>query len=462
MTFAKYMRSRVGEMLLVFLSAWGIAQVAFNAFYIDEVQHTVIVPVVIAVFVLLAYAVAWRRKTLLVGVLVCVFTAAVFVGACMSLSVNPDGAAADQEGNYFYFAAVIVMCAYGCFLLTRSVPGCVVWFVGIAFTCSAVQAFYRFDEYAFSIIACVAALVLVVYRNYMMGLLDAKTLGKMTRTSAFAASVVPVFACLFVALGVWFGVLMPLNPPTLNVKFFTEYLLPPVEEHKGVAEQQPVFDFSLTTQNLSEGDRYTTDDLEISQDANDTVNAQALREHYQAQQSQGNTGGGTSGGEQNALNPASTDSEFDQQSYSSQFLWWIVVALLALLAIAAIVAYFLLRRKRRRERFVKMLDAPPKDQVSNIYLFVQERLSRLGFKVPAGMTLAEFARNEERRLDVFTSETGVSFTAATEAYCKCSAYGREPVTQDDVACVAAWYDNLWRAARAYLGNIRYFFKSFRL
>ena len=73
MIFTKYMESRVGEMLLVFLSAWGMAQVAFNAFYIDEVQHTPIVPVAVAVLVLLAYAVAWRRKTLLVGVVACAF-----------------------------------------------------------------------------------------------------------------------------------------------------------------------------------------------------------------------------------------------------------------------------------------------------------------------------------------------------------------------------------------------------
>ena len=472
MSVARFMRQRAGEILLVFVSAWAMAQVGFNAYYIDGVQHTPLAPALVALFVLELYLASYRRKSIALGFAFTAVLAAVVVGAAMVLSVNEGGPQVDEEGNYLYFALVIVVTSVACFLLTRTVAGCAVWFVAVAFLCSVVQAFYLFDEHVFSLAASSSALVLVVYRNFTRGMLGAQVLGKMNRPRAFAGALVPVAGALCLALVAWFAVIAPLNPGVLEVKLITDYRQYPVEELKGTVSERPVFDTSLTTDKLVDGERYTTDDLYTQKGADDKVDARALKDLLQEQQ-QGNADAGEEDGEGNQgassdagmaddLDPNSIDPEFEAIDYSDEFPFvWIGIALLVLLA-AGIAAYFVLRRRARRARLERLLDAQPKDQLSGVYLFCLERLGRLGFRVPEGTTLSEYARTSARSMDVLTAETGVPFETVTRSYVECSAYGGREVTDEDLVGAVAFYDGLWRGARSYLGNFRYFFRSFRL
>ena len=138
-----------------------------------------------------------------------------------------------------------------------------------------------------------------------------------------------------------------------------------------------------------------------------------------------------------------------------------VLILIVLLIVALIVLFFVLRRRKRRKRLEEYLSADPRSQIISLYRFIYKRLGRLGFKRPDGMTLVEYANTSSNSMDMLTEEVGVSFKALTETYTACVYGGYEP-TEDDVVPFASYYLRFWKAARAYLGNFKYFFKSFRL
>ena len=463
-SFGTYMRQRLGEMLLCFISAWSIAQVAFNAFYIDEVQHTAIVPLAIAVLLVALFAIAYKRSWLLPGGIAFAAVAAVGVLAACALSTNAGAPYADEAGSYLYFALVVVFSALLCFVFTRTLPGCLAWFVIVAFFCSAVQAFYGFDEYVFSIAASVCAIALAIYRNFQIGMLGAQRLGRASNLSAFASSAIAAAAACGVMLVVWFGIIAPMQPGVLEFKIITEYRQLPIIELQGIASQNPVFDTTMTSKNLVEGERYTTDDLKIDPDSQDTVDGKSLRE--QMQSLSGNTGSGnasaSASGKTEKLNNNAEKNELNAMNYSIPFPAILATLLAILLLVVACIAYFVGRRRMRRERLIQMLNGPRKEQLGKVYLFCLQRMGKIGFAVPEGSTLTEFARNNERRFDTFTVESGVSFGDLTQSYVECIAYGERDITEDDIVAGAAFYEGFWRAAREYLGNFRYFWRSFRL
>jgi hypothetical protein len=77
------------------------------------------------------------------------------------------------------------------------------------------------------------------------------------------------------------------------------------------------------------------------------------------------------------------------------------------------------------------------------------------------MTLGEYANSSARSMDMFTEETRVAFGDLTKTY-EASAYGRCVPTEDEIVPFVAYYLSFWKAARTHLGNLRYFFRSFRL
>ena len=456
--------ARLPEIIFVFLSSWGMAQVGYNGFYISDVQHGLLPPVIIFMLVLVLFvAASSRRRWVPVGILYVLIVAAL-VAASMALSGGKGGFRTDQAGSYLYFMLVTVASPTLCFLMSRILPGCALWFAVVAFTCAIVDALYDFNEYAFSLIASTSGLALLLWRNASSGKLQFREKGAASPVSRGFTSLGLALSGLAVAAVVWFAIISPLDPGHLNVKLFTEYIHQPTIEMQGVASINPVYDFSRKSDNLVDGDRDQVTDLKVDDNATDEVEARALREWQQRKEDNpGSKGGGNSAGTQDTIDESSTQRQFEAMNYLDDFPWpLVVIAVVALLLIAAIVAFFLLRRRRRFERLAKLLDAEPRAQVEGLYSFLLVRLGRIGFKVPEGQTLSEWSRGSARRMDTVCESTGVSFEDCTATYCECAAYGQREPSQEEVDRLVAFYDGFWRGARAHLGNVRYFFKSFRL
>ena len=475
MSLGAFMKRNLGEYLLVLASAWAVATVGFDAFFLFSISDALgwwgragLALAVEAVLLLVLYAASWRRSRAVVGALAYVALAAVLVAVALALSTGGEEGAGlyeDVEGNYLYAVVVLLAAATGCFLFTRTLAGSAVWFVAAALVCAVVQAFYESEELLFSVLAALSALALIVHRNFKLGLEQAELASSPSHAGVFASALVPTCVVVAAALALWFAVIAPLSPGVLDVKLITEYRTLPIEEYVGTADEKPQLDTSLTSEEIVDGFSYTTDDLLKDPTSSVEVNSEDVLEQQLQEQlsSEGSAEGGSTGsGASDTIDEDSLDEEWEGQSYSKVFPYAWVGTLLVVLAIALVLCYFVGRRVWRRKRLERMLALQqPAAQVKAIYRFLLSRLARLGFSQPPGATLTEWAHTARRGMDVLDEVAGVPFERLTETYVACN-YGKHVPTEEEVVPFAAYYLHFWQAARAYLGPLKYFFLSFRL
>ena len=460
MTLGRFLKSNIGEFVMLLISAWCLAVVAENAFFLDNVAGKPIISLLgCAVLLVVLYIASFERRKLLIGVIAVVVVCAMYVAIALALSTG-EYLYDDTDGNYLYLALCIIISSVAAFLLTRTLAGAAIWFLAATFICSTVQAFYQCEALLPTLVALCAALALIIYRNFRISLLAADVARSWSGLSSTLASVVPVICACAIGLGVWFAVIAPLSPGVLDIKLITEYRQLPIVELKGVADEQPTLNLELTSDQLVDGYKYTTDDLK--QGTSDTViDAREIIEQILSGGGTSDSGEGNESGTNGGLDPDSTDQGYNALSYSEVFPWIIVAILIIVILIAAIVAFFMLRRRARTQRLRRMLDQEPAAQIESIYLFLLERLRTVGIAPAEGMTLAEFARNSSARMEPFCSEARVSFVELTDTYIACM-YGTKVPTEEEVVPFAAFYLAFWKAARKTLGPVKYFFKSFRL
>lgn len=457
MTNLSYLKSIALEFVLVLLCSVAFSMVGFNGFFIEDSLHNVpLTTVLSAVLLVVLYVTVLRRERLVMGIVCYVALIAVLVAAGIFTSTGEQAAFVDAEGSHLYYVLVVAASVTLCFLLSRTLGGCVAWLVLSVFLCSVVQAFYTANEVLFSLLVLCGSLALVICKNFRLGLLKADSARKVSFASNAVCTVAPVLAAGGIAVALWVLIIAPLNPGTLQIKLVTDYRSLPIEYVKGTADIDPITNTDMTTNQLVDGARYTTDDL-LTGDSDTEVDATSMS----AQQLNGAHGGGGATGSKDALDDSSLDKKYDAMSYSMTFPYVIILILIALAIVAAIVVFFLLRRKRRETKLISLLEQTPREQVIGIYHFLMVRLARLGFKVPDGLTLPEYARNQARRMDALTADTKVPFEDITATYVSVVYGNREP-TEDEIVPFVAYYQGFWKAARSYLGNFKYFFKSFRL
>lgn len=468
MTLFEYLNKRKGEYLLLLLSVWAVSVVAMNGFYLDDLlaqygylTRALIALPVNALLLLVLYAASFNAKRRVAGVFMYLLAAAVTVGVGIALSTGAD-IYTDAEGNYLYLALELVLVSAVGYLLTRTLPGSMAWFVVSAFTCSLAQAFFTGEDLTMSLLAAVSGLSLVVYRNFKLGVQGALVARKGSGALAFATALLPSLAAAGIALAAWFLVIAPLSPGVLDIKLFTEYRQLPIEEYVGTAQVNPLLNYDMTSKTTVDGEEYTTDDLKEDKTSDIAVDAaSALQQQALVDATGSGTGSSSGGGSKQDFSEESQEQVYNPISYDSEFPWvtvWLVVVLLILLLI---VAYFVIRKRLRMVRLRKMLQLEPIDQVKQLYRFILTRLERIGFKQPEGMSLHEFAASSVHQMDMLTEETKVPFIALTEVYVAADYGGIEP-SEDDIVLFTAYYLRFWKAARAQMGNLKYFFTAFRL
>ena len=469
MSLMQFLMRRKGEIALVLISAWAVCTVCMNGFYLDDLLANIgwgpraaIAFVLTAILTLTLYVVSFNRARRAAGIALYIVLLAILVFAAFALSTSDAGPQADAEGNYLYAVLCAAFSATVCFLLSRTLTGSMAWFVVAAFACSLIQAFYQSEEIVMSMVAAISALSLIVYKNFKSGVEGAQLAQGASSRFAFITSLVPALLACCIGLFVWFAVIAPLNPGVLNVKLFTELRTLPVEEYIGTSDEHPQLNYDLKSQNIVDGDPYTTDDLkeDVASDAEIDA-ASALEQQQLAQMGGSGTGGSSGGGSKQDYSEDSDDAQYDPYGFMNDWPWAVIWIIVALLIAAAITAFFIIRRKRREKRLRAWLSLEPREGVIEMYRFLLSRLERLGFKQPEGMTLREYAATAARQMDIMTEETEVSFISLTETYVAC-VYGDYEPTEDDVVPFAAYYLRFWKAARSHLGNLKYFFKSFRL
>ena len=460
MTFMRYAKESIGDYVLVLISSWCCALVVENAFFLSSVAaRPGISFAVCALLLLVLFAVSYKRKWLGLGAGIYVLLLAALVVASLALSTgeNPYD---DAEGNYLYLVVVLILSATASFLLTRTLPGSVVWLLVVTFACSTVQALYESNALIETLGAVFCALALVVYRNFMLGLVRADVARSTSRFAGITTALTAVLASGALACAAWFLIIAPLSPGTLSIKLITDYRHLPIVELRGVADEQPELNLEMTSDQLTDGTAYTTDDL-VKGASDVVISARQLLNQIVTGGGNSGAGTGTDAGQEGGLDSESTDEQYDAQSYTSVFP--VIVLVLAVIALIALLvgAFFLIRRRMRMRRLRRMLAQEPAKQVTSLYLFLLSRFERLGFTLGKGSTLSEYAAHTASHMATFDGEAKVSFAKLTRIYEACLYGGVQP-DEDQTVLFVAYYLAFWKAARAYLGNYHYFFKSFRL
>ena len=464
MRFGQFLKFCAWEYLLLFACTWALSQTLFDVFFTPPALQFGPVPPLACVALLALLFFASYRHDLVWKVGVCyVLLCAAAIAACMVMT-GGGAPLEDVETNWFWGILTLLLCCTIGFLLTRKLAGAAVWFIGAVFACALVQFFYEQGELGWYLVVLLSSLALVVYKNGQEGVYKAQALRKVSTPAIAATAAGLVAVACGLSAAVWFGIVAPLNPPTADLHLITEFRTYKVEEVKGIGTTYMDPNVDMKSQNLQDGEPFTTDDLVVSDDATKVVPANAeATQRAQARKQQGgqNAGSAASGGVSGAFDPDDPDPERGPFSFTLPDLVVRLLMGLLLLVMLGIVGYFVWRRVHRRRRLARILDKDPRAQAQELYLFLQGRLARLGFDVPPGATLAVYAASNDEPTALISHGSGTTLPEITATYVK-GAYGCAQPTEEELAGLVAYYRNFWKGARAHLGNIRYFFKSFGL
>ena len=444
---SSYMKYALWDFLLVALAACALTYSLLDGFYVDEgLQYGPLPAVGVIVCLVILYVVAADKRRMLIGGIA--YAAILVVVWLVSIAMTPDGQIfVDNQENYLIFAMVITLTATVSFLVTRNLVGTALFFIVGAFLSGFIELFYQRQEVVCTVLFVFATLALLVYKNYQKSMLSSMSLNKVTFLPGIGVAFVSTLVAVLLGVGLWFGVIAPLNPQAAQIKLITEYrALETLQVHGTSMEyQRPLTDM---TSDQTNNDSRTTDDIVESQNGT----------RWPAT---GDTEQDPNDGEQNsAFMGLNLDSIVDAFNTQGNPAAWLLL-FLPLLIVALIVGYFLWRRANRKKRLEKFAALGPDEEFKAVFLFLLEKLKRIGISVPNGQTMLEFGTSSENAVYRFDVESGVSMKSLAACYSE-TAYGKKSVEEGDVKAVEAYYNAFWKACRKQLGNLKYFFKAFVL
>lgn len=441
-----YIKGVAGEFLLVTVVTVALAFTFLQGFKIgDTLLGSPLTYVVLVLEVVALFAVASSRRTLLPGCLALLM--ALVVCCVVGLGATEGAVTQDSAGNWLLGVLLMALCGVAPFALSRGRAGTALLFIGGVFMGSWTQFFFEAPVLAPSLVFLLACIALLVYKNYLCSVRAAMSARKVSFPVGLATGVATAVLAVAVGALAWFAVIAPLSPGVVDVKLITEYRALEEVQARGVSQERMLSNLDLTGSETTTGTR-TTDDLRVEEDGI-PMPARPLETQHTEEDASGSFTG---------LDLEELQEDFNVRANP---LPPALLGLLALLPLLAVVGYFVGRRRWRTRRLERIRALPPTQQVRALYLFLTPRLARVGFGIPNGQTPLEFAQGNVSAFSVLDAAAGASFLEATRAYVRV-AYGKHEATQEEADCLVAYYQGFWKAARRQLGNLRYFFMSFRL
>ena len=447
MSFAAYLKGAAGEFLLSCAAATALLYTLLNGFYIDSgLQYSVIPALACIGSLVVLYIVAYNRMTTLIGSIVYALAVAGVLFACAGASGD---ILVDEEANYLVFGVCCMVTPLVVFLLGRTRGTAAMLFIIGVFIVVFIQFFYERYELIWALLFVLSSLALVIYKNYQRSVETARSVKKVAFLPGFVVALGSVLAAGALACGIWFGIIAPLNPPAADIKLITEEHALETQRVKGIASMFLVPNLDMTSSQTNNEER-TTDDLQLVEDGRIVLaNGEAEGEPEEQE----------SGGSFVGINLDSLSETFDFQTYDTSD--WARLFIVLGIIVLVIVGYFVGRRWWRARRLAKYRSFDPARQIEAIYLFLMGRFERIGFKMPPGQSVLEYAADTAGLRERFDERAGVPFANLTATYTRV-VFGDDDVTQEEADGFAAYYKSFWKASRQHLGSLKYFFKSFRL
>ena len=441
-----YVKTSLIECVLCIVASTCLAYTACSGFYAtqgyQDATGIALTALICAALTCALFAVAYSRRTVLIGVpiLVALVVGALVASVATSLVATPME---DVAGNRLYYALCTIVPCVAVFLLSRKKVGCIVLIVCGVALCAAVEYLYWYGHVASFLLFLVAAATLYVYRGYQASLLASESVrlafGSIT-LCALALAGVAVLA----GVGLFAGVIAPLGPGNITVKLVTEHYRADELEVRGIGSNDD-----------------TLDEDEQTDESNDEVVESSEPDEAAPLEDEG-------AGENpfDMLSAADDDSLLGRigsglASFSLLVPEWGPWALLAVLA-ALVAASIFLKKLLRRRRFERAWGKGGGEAMRELYLFFLDRFRRFKIPQPGTLTLTEYAAGFSETFRAFEQGAAApEFARLTDVYVG-HVYGDAPVSEADLALFKDYYERFYKRACGYVGRLRYCRMFFRV
>ncbi len=444
---AMFMRSALPDFLLTVVVACALTSAAAYGFESapDMCTNYPVTAALCALVIVPMVLGSYSRRTLIPGIVLTIAAAAAVIawGVQQTPAEVPlfaDGWVNDVAGNYVVFAIVLVVTSVIVYLLSRRKTGLVVLLLLAVTCCAFVQFLFRewalqANGFAVSLAALAGVGALFVLQGYRAGVMGSQRAKKTVFLAATVFSVVMAAACVGIGCGLYYAVVQPLNLSTLTIKPFQETYAQPTIEYMGVSGYT-LIDSDKDTNNTNEQQLNTNQNQEHKDNKNGTV-GEAYASINKVLEN---------------LDPDNWNAAFDPVMFKKVAL----TALWVLLAVAVVMFVIVKLRRRQRERRlarIAALSAPA--QLSWLYEWLLERFRRLKIPRAQSLTPLEFALGSRRVLQSFDdTDHDIDFVRVTDIYQR-ACFGAEPVSDDELDEVKAYYRAFFGNAYRYSGKLRW-------
>lgn len=451
MSVRDYFKSIIGEFIILWMTTWALAYNVECGFVTGDgyLKNPALLMLIVAGVLAVLYAVSYSKRTLVIGLPLCIVALVVALVICVVAS-GGQNVFNDVEGNLFLFVVIAIIVSALCFAASRARWGTIALAVVGAITCCLIEFMYEEYHAVPMVIFVLAAMALVIYQQYRRGLKGTDTVrsafGSATGLAIGVAAIVGLLG-----VGIFFVVVAPLNPPAQEIKLFTEYLALEELPRRGTNAELAITDPDLTSTltNEEEQEAQQDEEQEDEQDANQDEGTQ-MNPLSSSMQSVGQAVGYAADTTVEAFN-----------LFTSQLKPWQWVLLIILLILLLLSPIFI--KKGLRKRFYNnALESSPRDYVKQLYERFMRDFDRMGIKRNAQATPYEYAYNNDKALmDFSENDAGASFALITLIFMKAS-FGTDPLTAADILACDGFYRSFYRNCRVHVGRLRYVRLFFRL
>lgn len=438
----QYWKNYVWEYLMCVIAAAMLLLNTVQGFYIpDRLADNVLLAVAACAVLMLLFFLGGYNKVSMV--LVPVITAALVVMCFLLLRANGVDIV-DKEGSetafYIYWFAFAVICIL-VYLCSRFRLGVAVLFLAGCCVCGILQ-FLEFEVFAWAgVVFAGSCMVLFLLRQYRAQALDSSTAQPNFRRF-FQSGFLMVLVAALLSCGVFFAVIRPLDPPTVELKFLERYLAFNIIEHTGISDNYQIeSEEEFTDQEddtLDNTEETEEGDTPISQD-DDTPEETEKQDNDEAKQPPGQT-------------------ELTAVSYTltplAVILLW-VIAVILILVLPPLLRIWL--RKRRIKAFEAM---EPKTQIQELYRFYLKKFRYIGWRKRPGETPLEFADRSGGALERYLSGS-CGLEHLTDAFLG-ARYGGDTPTDAVCAECREIYGVFLKNCKKQMGTVRYLLKFYVL
>jgi len=441
----RYIIHAVPEFILCLVAAVALTVNVLQGFKLTDRMYTSYGMFIVVTAIVLAalFLVCYSSRTKLIGIPVLIGIAAVLVVVCYQLGYSLLETDVIED-NWGTCVLVMIVIAVLVFAASRTRLGSGIFAIAGAITHAWIcVCLYDFSVWALAVFL-LAAGVQFLYTRYRHQIIHADA-----RKHAFlplmGTSVVVVVLAITLSAGVWFGIIAPTEPPTMDITLVTRVVSIEVLERVGISKKTVLLDRS----NMADTpDDYETDSDELNDEQEEEEEGM---ENSSPEDDASLNDDLLTGQNQNIF--TNTLGGYSIRDYP------VLLILLIVVIAAAVVGLITRFQMRHKIRLKKLSEKDRDEQVRLMYHLFRSKMKRMGI---SGALYDSPVRSAEHLKDktVLLDEGGPTWLELSEIFSRL-AYGGISPGEEEYDSYVTFYHNFWKACRKICG-FRYLWKQFWL